>query len=164
MLPFMCAGTCDLASSAAMLVSDSHTILRLCDDTGLDCFCVNNGCPNDALIPKATRLLCTWWSSSSQAMIQEELLPLYLLLAMQWEDAQIVYPVTDKRQISPKVGRQGWIVGAPTSFLKPTIGQAATSWKILPVVLCALVSTMINSAPFPTPSCHLQSAVFKYPT
>lgn len=83
---------------------------------------------------------------------------------MQWEDAQIVYPVTDKRQISPKVGRQGWIVGAPTSFLKPTIGQASTSWKILPVVLCALVSTMINSAPFPTPSCHLQSAAFKYPT
>ena len=103
-------------------------------------------------------------------MIQEELLPLYLppVTHAVGGYAQVVYPVTDKRQISPKVGRRGWIVGAPTSFLKPTIGQASTSWKILPVVLCALVSTMINSAPFPTPSlpltvCRIQipNIVFK---
>lgn len=100
-----------------MLVSDSHTTPRLCNDIGLDCFCVGNGCPTNGWTPQVTRLLCIWWSSSSQAMIQEwsplDLLP---VTGMQWEDAQTVYALTNERQVSLQVGRWGGIVGARTSL------------------------------------------------
>lgn len=147
-----------------MLVSDSYAVTKPVRWHRAGCFCVNNGCPNDALAPSVTRLLCIWWpSSGSQAMIQGELLLLHQLpiTATQWEDAQIVW--VDERQIRSKVGRQGWISAAPTSFFKSTIGEVSISCKILSVVLYALTNTRINRAPFPSLSCHLEPAMFKYP-
>lgn len=116
------------------------TLHRDCNDAGLDCFCVGNG-----WTPQVTRLLCIWWSSSSQAMIQEEWSPLDLLpvKGMQWEDAQTVYTLTRKRQISLKVGRQGWILGAPTS-LNPQQGKL---YQLSSVLQWALWWTVLQSPP-----------------
>lgn len=111
------------------------TLHRACNGAGLDCFCVGDG-----WTPQVTRPLCIWWSSSSQAMIQEwsplDLLP---VTGMQWEDAQTAYALTSKRQISLKVGRRAWKLGAPISlnlqqgklYQLSSVPQWALWWTVL---------------------------------
>lgn len=68
-------------------------------------------------------------------------------------------PLSDCTAIGLKVdktrGEKARVDGQSAYFLsKPTIGQVSTSWKFLLLVLRALVSTEMKSAPFPIPSCH----------